>query len=184
LAGGYVGYKTVPQESLRSWSNTGAASRAQVNQFASAAWEHLASFRIQLVPYNPNVLYSNPVPVKIRRVPEPAKNGPFEASPVLKDSNYHPDVVARRQMQWRQHFRNELAHAEAAELGFGLRIPPQKAHFNSHGQSIFSDGSRFITRDIGSDPSHSSHNGGVWKMFDSRGNRLGTFDENLNPIGP
>ena len=27
------------------------------------------------------------------------------------------------------------------------------------------------------------HSGGVWKMFDSSGNRLGTFDANLVRIG-
>ena len=104
LVGGYVGYRAVPTESLRSWSNAGAASRAQVNQFASAAWEHLATYRIELVPYNPNVFYSNPVPVKITRVPQPAKNGPFEASPALEGSNYHWKAVEQRQAQWRQHF--------------------------------------------------------------------------------
>ncbi|HET9789354.1 MAG TPA: toxin C-terminal domain-containing protein, partial [Pyrinomonadaceae bacterium] len=34
------------------------------------------------------------------------------------------------------------------------------------------DGRRFITRDV------DSHSGGVWKMFDRNGRRLGTYDAN------
>jgi hypothetical protein len=65
----------------------------------------------------------------------------------------------------------------AGSLGFSRRIPPQKAPFDSHGQQIFYDGKKYITRDI------DAHNGGVWKMFDRKGRRLGTFDKNLNKIG-
>jgi RHS repeat-associated protein len=65
----------------------------------------------------------------------------------------------------------------AGSLGFSRRIPPQKAPFDSHGQQIFYDGKKYITRDI------DAHNGGVWKMFDRKGWRLGTFDKNLNKIG-
>jgi hypothetical protein len=68
LVGGYVGYKAVPAESLLSWSNAGAASRAQVNQFASAAWQEISSYRITLTPYNPNVLYANPIPISVSKV--------------------------------------------------------------------------------------------------------------------
>ncbi|XYI04255.1 toxin C-terminal domain-containing protein [Sorangium sp. So ce1128] len=31
-------------------------------------------------------------------------------------------------------------------------------------------------------PQVDSHNGGVWKMFDRRGVRLGTYDAELNKI--
>ena len=65
----------------------------------------------------------------------------------------------------------------ASELGFSRRIAPQRAPFNSHGQAVFSDGRRYITRDV------DSHSGGVWKMFDRRGRRLGTYDANLKRIG-
>ena len=104
-------------------------------------------------------------------------------SPALKGSPYHPNSVAVRQANNRVIYRNELIRADASDLGYGQRIAPQRAPFNSHGQDVFSDGKNFITRDIGSDPTHSAHNGGVWKMFDRRGNRVGTLDANLNPIG-
>ncbi len=67
---------------------------------------------------------------------------------------------------------------KAKKLGFEKRIPPQKAPFNSHGQPVYTDGNRYITRDV------DRHSGGTWKMFDRRGNRIGTYDENLNYIGP
>jgi RHS repeat-associated protein len=67
--------------------------------------------------------------------------------------------------------------ASAAKLGFIKRIPPQKAPFDSHGQPVFFNGKRYITPDV------HSHIGGVWKMFDRQGNRLGTFDANLKKIG-
>jgi hypothetical protein len=66
---------------------------------------------------------------------------------------------------------------EAAELGYDRRVPAQKAPFNSHCQVVFSNGRDYITRDI------DSHNGGVWKKFDRRGRRTGTYDGNLNRIG-
>ena len=36
----------------------------------------------------------------------------------------------------------------AAALGYTRRIPPQKAPFNSHGQTVYSDGKNFITMDV------------------------------------
>ena len=51
------------------------------------------------------------------------------------------------------------------------------------GQAIFTDGRRFITRDI------DAHAGGVWKMADSaeglgsKATRSGTYDADLNLIG-
>ena len=66
------------------------------------------------------------------------------------------------------------AEALAKDLGFKKRISPQKAPFNSHGQPVFSDGKKFITRDV------DSNKGGVWKMFDKKGKRIGTFNEDLS----
>ena len=68
---------------------------------------------------------------------------------------------------------------DAKALGFTNRIPPQRAHFDSHGQAVFYNPKTktYITRDV------DGHNGGVWKMFDKKGNRLGTYDANLNRIG-
>ena len=115
--------------------------------------------------------------------PEESANVIMGASmgrPALKNDPYHPDQVAQRQSQELQSLRERMQSLgrEAERLGFKRRIAPQKAPFNSHGQEVFSNGRRFITRDI------DGHSGGVWKMFDRAGNRLGTFDANLNRIGP
>jgi RHS repeat-associated protein len=70
------------------------------------------------------------------------------------------------------------AAAAAEKLGF------RKINETIKGQAIFTDGKLFITRDI------DSHNGGAWKMADSVANlgsrqtRMGTFDAQLNKIGP
>ncbi len=51
--------------------------------------------------------------------------------------------------------------------------------FTSHGQPVYRKGSRYITPDV------DQHRGGTWKMFDRKGNRLGTYNENLTArIGP
>jgi hypothetical protein len=73
--------------------------------------------------------------------------------------------------------RGEEATKAASNLGYDQRIPAQKAPFNSHGQPVFSNGKKYITPDV------DGHNGGVWKMFDRSGKRLGTFDANLNQVG-
>jgi len=65
----------------------------------------------------------------------------------------------------------------AAALGYPRRIPPQRAPFDSHGQAVFTDGRNFITRDV---DQHNVSNG--WKMFNRRGQRIGTYDENLNRV--
>lgn len=65
----------------------------------------------------------------------------------------------------------------AKQMGYTRRIPPQKAPFNSHGQAVFSNGKNFVTRHV------DGHIGGVWKMFDRQGRRLGTYDARLNRIG-
>ena len=98
-------------------------------------------------------------------------------SPALFESPYHPKKVAARQKQWRQARRNEILESDAAALGFNQRIPAQKAPFNSHHQPLFFNGARYITRDV------EAHRGGVWKMFDRRGRRLGTNDGNLSASG-
>ncbi len=54
----------------------------------------------------------------------------------------------------------------------------------SHGQKVYTNGNRWITPDV------DGHNGGMFKMYDSRDNvgggkdiRLGTYDAELNRIG-
>ena len=75
--------------------------------------------------------------------------------------------------------KGKEATEAAKKLGFTRRIPSQKAGFNSHGQPVFFNPktNTYITPDI------DGHNGGVWKMFDGKYNRLGTFDSKLNQIG-
>ncbi len=65
----------------------------------------------------------------------------------------------------------------AKALGYDRRVPPQKAPFNSHGQQVFTNGKTYITPDV---DAHNVTDG--WKMFDRRGNRLGTYDGDLNRI--
>lgn len=73
--------------------------------------------------------------------------------------------------------KGKEAQEAASNLGFDRRIPPQKAPFNSHGQPVFYDGKNYITPDI---DSHNVTNG--WKMFNSKGKRIGTYDSGLNRI--
>ena len=62
----------------------------------------------------------------------------------------------------------------ATALGFPRRFAPK---IWSHGQDVFFNGNNYISRD------HTAHNAmDGWKMFDKKGERLGTFDANLNPI--
>lgn len=66
------------------------------------------------------------------------------------------------------------ATTQAKELGFSK---VKDAPFISHGQPVFKKGTKYITPDV------DQHKGGVWKMFDKKGNRIGTYDEKLNRIG-
>nr|WP_243759332.1 toxin C-terminal domain-containing protein [Achromobacter insolitus] len=69
---------------------------------------------------------------------------------------------------------NKELQRRAKELEYAQRIPPQKAPFDSHGQVVFWNGKEYITRDI------DAHNvSGGWKIFDRRGNRVGTYDKDL-----
>ncbi|XVJ69129.1 MAG: hypothetical protein HEQ39_05360 [Rhizobacter sp.] len=99
------------------------------------------------------------------------------SSPVLEGDPYHPDAVNARISK-----ANELYggfdHGQAAEtLGYSRRISPQKAPFDSHGQPVYFDGKNYITPDI---DGHNVTNG--WKKFSRQGDRLGTYDSNLNRI--
>jgi RHS repeat-associated protein len=71
-----------------------------------------------------------------------------------------------------------LNNQAAREAANALKFKPVKgALFNSHGQPVFQKGNRYLTPDV------DQHSGGVWKMFDQKGRRLGTYDGNLNRIG-
>lgn len=71
----------------------------------------------------------------------------------------------------------EQAADQAAKLGYKRRIPPQKAPFNSHGQDVFTDGKKYLTRDA---DGHNASNG--WKLVDRRGKRVGSYDWNGNRV--
>ncbi|MBV6702720.1 toxin C-terminal domain-containing protein [Kitasatospora aureofaciens] len=100
----------------------------------------------------------------------------YTSSPALKGDPYHPDSVAERSAQNRELYAGSVQD-RAANRGYTTRIPAQKAPFNSHGQVVFSNGKNYITPDV---DSHNVTNG--WKMFDRRGNRIGTYDSDLNYV--
>jgi hypothetical protein len=70
---------------------------------------------------------------------------------------------------------NKEAKEQAKKLGYDKEV--KDPGFDSHGNKVFTNGENFITAD------RDVHSGGVWKMFDASGNRLGTFDSNLVRIG-
>ncbi len=48
---------------------------------------------------------------------------------------------------------------------------------DAHGAKVFTNGTDHIAAD------QDGHSGGVWKLFDSNGDRVATLDENLQRIG-
>ena len=97
------------------------------------------------------------------------------ANPLLEGNPPHPDQVALRRQQFQDYSGNAFDPKEVAnELGYTTRIPSQKASFNSHGQTVFSDGNRYISRDV---DSHNVTSG--WKMFNAKGDRIGTYSSDL-----
>ncbi|MFF4160310.1 RHS repeat-associated core domain-containing protein [Streptomyces sp. NPDC001678] len=98
----------------------------------------------------------------------------YTSSPALKGDPYHPDSVAERSRQNRELYAGTVAD-RAGALGYRTRIPTQKAPFNSHGQVVFSNGKNYITPDV---DGHNVTDG--WKMFNRRGQRIGTYDPDLN----
>ncbi len=73
--------------------------------------------------------------------------------------------------------KGKEAEQAARDLGFNKRIPAPKVPFNSHGQPAFFNGKVYISQDI---DGHNVTNG--WKMFNRKGDRMGTYDSNLNRI--
>jgi hypothetical protein len=73
--------------------------------------------------------------------------------------------------------RSQIAQ-KARQLGYSL----YRGAGRLHGQEIFKNGTKYISRDI------DSHSGGFWKMFTKNGNRLtrvGTYNEDLTQqVGP
>lgn len=100
----------------------------------------------------------------------------YTSSPALKGDPYHPDSVAVRSAQNQELYAGTLRD-RAVALGYSRRIAPQRAPFNSHGQDIFFNGKNYITPDV------DGHNvSGGWKVFSRRGDRIGTYDADLNYI--
>jgi Novel toxin 21 len=97
--------------------------------------------------------------------------------PALEDDPYHPKNVEKRQKTDLSKLRRVLQSEQRAAERLGFNRVVKNPPFNAHGQKVYTDGSRYITRDV------DSHSGGVWKMFDRRANRLGTYDAKLNRIG-
>ncbi|WP_059013313.1 RHS repeat-associated core domain-containing protein [Streptomyces specialis] len=100
----------------------------------------------------------------------------YTSSPALRGDPYHPDSVAARSAENRQAYGPSVSD-RARDLGYTRRIPPQRAPFHSHGQPVFSNGRNYITPDV---DGHNVTDG--WKMFDRRGERLGTYDADLNYV--
>ncbi|MEU0529104.1 RHS repeat-associated core domain-containing protein [Amycolatopsis tolypomycina] len=100
----------------------------------------------------------------------------YTSSPGLKGDPYHPDSVAARSAE-NQALYGPTRTEQAAKLGYETRIPAQKAPFDSHGQTVYFNGQNYISPDV---DAHNVSNG--WKMFDRRGQRIGTYDNQLNRI--
>ncbi|WP_445114734.1 polymorphic toxin-type HINT domain-containing protein [Acinetobacter sp. WZC-1] len=66
----------------------------------------------------------------------------------------------------------QLAAEAAEKLGY-KRV--KEFPFNSHGQAVFKKGNKYISPEVAP-----AHNGGIWKVFDHKGKRLGTADADLN----
>ncbi|WP_266510094.1 polymorphic toxin-type HINT domain-containing protein [Streptomyces uncialis] len=98
----------------------------------------------------------------------------YTSSPALKGDPYHPDSVAARSKQNGELYAGTVGD-RAGALGYRTRIPAQKAPFNSHGQVVFSNGKNYITPDV---DGHNVSDG--WKMFNRKGQRIGTYDPDLN----
>lgn len=76
---------------------------------------------------------------------------------------------------------SRLTSAQAAQMAG--RVGYRATNYFSRGERVFTNGKTFITQDT------TSHSGGLWKMANSvkdlrAGTRLGTYDYDLNRIGP
>ncbi|WP_051941055.1 toxin C-terminal domain-containing protein [Stenoxybacter acetivorans] len=85
------------------------------------------------------------------------------------------DIVDKNNRKSTQVMLKTTADAtrDASRLGYSKT---KDYPFDSHGQAVYKRGNKYITRDA------DGHNGGVWKIYDSKGDRKGTADENLNII--
>ncbi|WP_431331347.1 DUF6531 domain-containing protein [Streptomyces sp. IPPR8] len=146
------------------------------------AARYLSSDPLGLSPGpNPDIYVHNPHTWADPLGLSPCKNDEilpegYTPSPALERDPYHPDMVKRRQAENAELYAATPAD-RAAELGYKRRISPQKAPFHSHGQEVFFNGKNYITPDI---DGHNVSDG--WKMFNKKGQRVGTYDADLNYI--
>jgi hypothetical protein len=101
---------------------------------------------------------------------------PMKIRQALRRADHLEDKVKKAVETQRVVKRGQQISEQASRVGYSTRIPANRAPFDSHGQTVFSDGKNYITRDI------DQHRGGAWKMFDRKGRRLGTYDADLNRI--
>jgi RHS repeat-associated protein len=92
---------------------------------------------------------------------------------------FHDDSDLREPPEYRAYKPDTslLIFVGGSQMGPKGWKPVKDVPFDSHGQPVFKRGSRYLTPDV------DSHKGGAWKMFDSRGNRLGTYDASGRRIG-
>jgi Novel toxin 21 len=95
---------------------------------------------------------------------EPAALADKKKRTVLRPRN----IIAARSLF--RGFTNKQLKSAANKMGYAQT---KQYPFNSHGQLVFKRGNEYITRDI------DSHKGGAWKVYDSKGNRKGTFNNDL-----
>jgi RHS repeat-associated protein len=76
----------------------------------------------------------------------------------------------QKKSEW-QRLTNKEATQLSQKLGYDKEVtdPP----FKSHGAKVFTNGQNYITAD------QDGHNGGVWKMFNKAGDRIGTYNADL-----
>jgi len=100
-------------------------------------------------------------PIAVAMAPEPepkSGSGPQRAAEPTRGTRTSPLTRAE-------------ARGLARRLGFNeVKDPP----FNAHGQPVFKQGNRFIT------PDRDIHRSGTWKLFDQKGTRLGTYNDDLS----
>ena len=107
-------------------------------------------------------------------LPDGAANGStfYPAAPPPIDNGI---VESMRGKDGNSSFDGADIAEQARRLGYDriAKDPP----FDSHGKKVFTNGRDFIS------PDRDEHKGGVWKRMSRRGERMGTFDADLNKIG-
>jgi Novel toxin 21/Pretoxin HINT domain len=94
------------------------------------------------------------------------------------DHDFYIDVATTAVLVHNWPLTNSQANDMANRVGY------RSTNYISRGQRVFTNGKTFITQDV------DSHSGGLWKMaqtvadLGSKATRMGTYDYDLNYIGP